>query len=421
MASRILKYKKSIVITFVLLAVISAVAQFTVSINYNMTDYLPEESSSTIAMEVMEDEFEGNMQNARVMIEDVSIQEALVFKENLSAINGVTDVNWLDDAIDAKMPIEMADEDTVESYYKDDAALFTFAIQEEEEVRITDEIYALIGEDNAMDGEAVDTAVSQKMTGSETMTAALILIPIIIIILVLSTSSWMEPVFFLTAIGISVLINLGTNVFIGEISFITQSVAPILQLAVSLDYAIFLLHSFSDYRKKVNDPKEAMRLAMKRSFPAIIASASTTFFGFIALSFMNFGIGSDLGLNLVKGIALSFISVMVFLPALTVTFYKWIDRTKHRPFLPKFNKVGQNIIKLRVPVLLIVLLLIVPAFVAQSKTTFTYGFGDQPENTRSGQDIVTIDEKFGKNSQLVALVPKGDVAREEALLDEIES
>src|SRR5699024_6692386 len=96
------------------------------------------------------------------------------------------------------------------------------------------------------------------------------------------------------------------------------------------------------------------------------------------------------------------------------------DKTKHRPFLPKFNKVGQNIIKLRVPVLLIVLLLIVPAFLAQSKTEFTYGFGNQPENTRSGKDIVTIDEQFGKNSQLVALVPKGDVAREEALVDDIE-
>ncbi len=107
--------------------------------------------------------------------------------------------------------------------------------------------------------------------------------------------------FFLTAIGVSVLINLGTNIFIGEISFITQSVAPILQLAVSLDYAIFLLHSFSDYRQKITDPKEAMQLAMKRSFPAIVASASTTFFGFIALSFMKFEIGSDFRTQSCKG------------------------------------------------------------------------------------------------------------------------
>jgi len=421
MASRILKYKKSIVITFVLLAVISAVAQFTVSINYNMTDYLPEESSSTIAMEVMEDEFEGNMQNARVMIEDVSIQEALVFKENLSAINGVTDVNWLDDAIDAKMPIEMADEDTVESYYKDDAALFTFAIQEEEEVRITDEIYALIGEDNAMDGEAVDTAVSQKMTGSETMTAALILIPIIIIILVLSTSSWMEPVFFLTAIGISVLINLGTNVFIGEISFITQSVAPILQLAVSLDYAIFLLHSFSDYRKKVEDPEQAMQLAIKRSFPAISTSAITTFFGFIALTFMNFEIGADLGLNLVKGIALSFISVVVFLPALTVLLYKWIDKTQHKTLIPSTWNVGKFLVKIRVPMIIIVLLLIVPAFLGQSQTNFLFGMGEHPENTRAGTDAVQIEETFGEFTPMILLVPEGDIAREEQLIQDLRS
>src|SRR5699024_7240040 len=189
----------------------------------------------------------------------------------------------------------------------------------------------------------------------------------------------------------------------------------------SLDYAIFLLHSFADYREETPDVKEAMRLAMKRSFPAIIASASTTFFGFMALSFMKFEIGSDLGINLVKGIALSFISVMVFLPALTITFYKWIDKTKHRPFLPRFNKVGQNIIKLRIPVLLLVLLLLVRALLAQSKTDFTYGFGEQPDSTRPGQDISIIEEAFGKSSQLVVLVPRGDVARERELVHDIEN
>src|SRR5690606_17885956 len=161
-----------------------------------------------------------------------------------------------------------------------------FSVASGEEVKATDAIYELIGEDGAISGEALNTATQQKMAVTETMYAAALLVPIIVLILILSTTSWIEPVFFLTAIGVSVLINLGTNIFLGEVSFVTQSVAPILQLAVSLDYAIFLLHSFSDYRQKVEDPKEAMRLAMKRSFPAIIASASTTFFGFIALSFM---------------------------------------------------------------------------------------------------------------------------------------
>src|SRR5699024_4144850 len=169
-------------------------------------------------------------------------------------------------------------------------------------------------------------------------------------------------------IGVSVLINMGTNIFLGEISFVTEAVAPILQLAVSLDYAIFLLHSFSDFRETEETPEQAMKLAMKRSFPAIAASASTTIFGFTALMFMDFGLGADLGLNLLKGILFRFISVMVFLPALTLLLYKWMDKTKHRPFLPSKYKIGKYILKLRIPVLLIVVIQIVPAFLAQSET-----------------------------------------------------
>src|SRR5699024_4372902 len=133
-----------------------------------------------------------------------------------------------------------------------------FEVEEGKEVAATDTIYEVIGEDDALSGDALDVAISQKTTGSESMNAALILVPIIILILLLSTSSWIEPVFFLIAIGVSILINLGTNIFIGEISFISQSVAPILQLAVSLDYAIFLLHRFDDFRKETDNPEEAM-------------------------------------------------------------------------------------------------------------------------------------------------------------------
>ncbi|GAB3056326.1 efflux RND transporter permease subunit [Virgibacillus ainsalahensis] len=420
MTNKILKHKKAVVITFMILAVISTIAQFAVSINYNMVDYLPEDAPSIEAMDVMEEEFDGNVANTRVMMHDLTIQEALSFKEELAAVDGVSEVMWLDDVIDIKTPVEMADSDTVESYYKDGDALYSFHIEEGREVETTDAVYELIGEGNAMSGEALDTATSQKMTGKESMYAAALLVPIIIIILVLSTRSWAEPVFFLTAIGISVLINLGTNIFIGEISFVTQSVAPILQLAVSLDYAIFLLHSFSDYRKQTADPEEAMRLAMKRSFPAIVASASTTFFGFIALTFMNFEIGADLGLNLVKGILLSFISVMVFLPAMTLLFYKWLDKTEHRAFIPELPRIGNFVVKLRIPVLIIVFLLIVPAFLGQSQTNFLYGMGEQPESSRAGSDIIEIEEAFGKYTPMVLLVPKGDLAAEEELVHDLE-
>ncbi|MBP1947459.1 putative RND superfamily exporter protein [Virgibacillus litoralis] len=407
-------------ITFIIIALISTIAQFAVSVNYNMVDYLPDDAPSIVAMDLMEKEFDEPIANARVMVRDVSITEASAYKDKLAAIDGVTSVTWLDDVMDIKTPIEMANQDTVESYYQDESALFSINIREGEEVEATEKIYNLIGEENAISGEAVDTATSQKMAGKESLNAALLLVPIIIIILVLSTSSWMEPLFFLTAIGVSVIINLGTNIFIGEISYVTQSVAPILQLAVSLDYAIFLLHSFSDYRKQVSDPKEAMQLAIKRSFPAIAASASTTFFGFMALTFMDFGIGADLGLNLVKGIVLSFISVIVFLPALTLMFYKWIDRTQHRPLVPSIKNIGKHVMKFRIPSLLLVLLLIVPAFLAQSGTSFIYGTGEQPETTRAGADAAAIQEEFGENTPMALLVPNGDMAKEEELVQQLE-
>ncbi|MCG1023502.1 RND family transporter [Sutcliffiella horikoshii] len=420
-ASRIIKHKKAVLIVFALVTIISTVAQFFVSVNYNMVDYLPEDAQSTKAMEIMEKEFTGSVPDTRVMVTDVSIQEAVSYKERLEAIDGVAEVIWLDDVVDLKTPLEMANTEMVETYYKNENALFSISVRSGDEVAITDAIYEVIGDNGAIAGEAINTATSQKMAGNESMYAAMLLVPIIIFILIISTTSWVEPIFFLTAIGVSVLINLGTNIFIGEVSFVTQSVAPILQLAVSLDYAVFLLHSFAEYRQKTNNPEEAMELAMKKSFPAITASAATTFFGFIALTFMEFEIGSDLGLNLVKGIVLSFISVMVFLPALTLFFYKWMDKTQHKSFIPSFEGIGNFVVKLRVPSLLIVLALLVPAFLAQTNTSFTYGFGELPDHTRAGSDYKRINESFGEVTPIVLLVPKGEVAKEEELVAEIEA
>lgn len=385
-----------------------------------MVDYLPKSAPSTVAMDVMEEEFKEDVANTRVMIKDVSLQEALIYKEEIKNINGVSGMLWLDDVIDIRVPLEVEDKDLVQTYYQDGHALFSFSVEEGKEVETTDAIYEVIGEENALAGEALETAISQKATGQETFNAAAILIPIIIIILLLSTRAWIEPVFFLFAIGVSILINLGTNIFIGEISFISQAVAPILQLAVSLDYAIFLMHSFNDYRKKVEDPGEAMQLAIRRSFSAITASASTTFFGFMALTFMDFEIGADLGLNLVKGILLSFLSVMIFLPALTLKFYRFIDKTKHKEWLPSKYNIGKHLIRLRIPMLVVILLLLAPAFLAQGKTTFLYGMGELPENTRAGQDALHIEEAFGKFTPVVLLVEKGDLAKEEKLVEELD-
>ena len=252
------------------------------------------------------------------------------------------------------------------------------------------------------------------------LNALAIVLPLIILILTLSTSSWVEPLIFLATIGIAILINMGTNFFLGEISFITNSVSPILQLAVSLDYAIFLLHSFGDNRKKYADLEEAMRRSIKASLSTIAASAATTLFGFLALVFMNFQIGADLGLNLAKGIILSFITVMVFLPALTLCTYKLIDKTKHRALMPGFQNINRFLSRFAVPVMIMVIIVVVPSFLGQGRAAFIYGNGSVDINSQNGRDSIAIKEEFGQSTVMALLVPRGDIVKEQELCRDIE-
>jgi len=418
-ADFIVNRKKMMVAIFIALAAISIILQMFVGVNYNMVDYLPADAQSTKAIGIMEDEFGGTMPNASVMVKDVSVQQALDYKKGLGAIDGVKEVLWLDDVVDIKQPLEMDDTDTVDGFYKDGNALFTVTIEKGKELETSEAIREYIGTDNALAGEAPDLADMQKSTGSEVANAFAILLPVIIVILILSTSSWIEPLFFFAAIGISILLNMGTNFFLGEISFMTSSVSPILQLAVSLDYAIFLMHSFADNRRKYSDVNEAMRHAVKASITTVAASAATTLFGFLALMFMDFGIGMDLGLNLAKGIGFSFLSSMIFLPALTLLTYKRIDKTMHRPLMPGFKKVNRVLSKLSIPVLILVFLIVVPSFLGQSQTSFLYGSGNISPNHLNVVGKEEIEDVFGKSTVMALLVPGGDVAKEKKLSDEI--
>lgn len=410
---RIVLKKRSIVIAvFITFAVLCLILQTGVNINYRLSDYLPKGSVSTIALNEMQREFPGGMQNARVMIKNVSITEAIRYKEQLSEIDGVTSVTWLDDFADIRIPLELMDKEIVQSYYKDGSALFLVAIENAQEVRVIGEIRKITGDSGAISGQAVTIATSQEMAAGEATKAIIFLIPIIIVILLLATTSWIEPVLFLAAIGISVLMNMGTNFFLKDVSFITNSIGPILQMAVSLDYAIFLLSSFSKARGQTDNDSEAMAIAMKRSFPAIIASAMTTVFGFLALVFMRFSIGSNLGIVLAKGIILSFVSVMIFLPALTLTCSKLLDKTRHRSVMLKWQKPAKLLMKLRIPALILVLILIVPSFLAQNRNSFAYGIGVLDPETRAGMDEAAINEVFGKSASIILLVPKGDTGTE---------
>ncbi|MCR3922816.1 MAG: MMPL family transporter [Firmicutes bacterium] len=414
----VIKHKRSVFIGFVIIAVLSAIFTPLVSVNYDMVDYLPKDAQSTSAIRIMEDEFGGEMPNVRVMLTDVSIQEVLAYKEQIAAIDGVTSISWLDDIVGLDTlkttPLEYLDPAIVKNYYLDNNALVSLSIEGGQETSAVNAIYDLIGEDNAATGEAINSAETQAMSVSEVINAMAILLPIIILILVISTTSWVEPILFLITIGVAVIINVGTNIIFGEISFITQTVSPVLQLAVSLDYAIFLLHSFNNYRLS-HEPQEAMKIAMKEAMPTVAACAATTMIGFGALIFMRFGIGADLGINLLKGIVLSFISVIVFLPVITLMCYKVIDKTKHRKLMPDFKKAGNVLMKVRVPFLLLAILVVIPSFLAQSNTEFMYGTGSITDTSRAGKDSLIVEEQFGKENVLVLLVPRENVGTEAEL------
>lgn len=418
-SDKVLKKKKLVVIVFILAAIIGTICIPFVSINYNMVDYLPDDALSTRALSNMEAEFVQTVPNAKAMINNVSVNEALEYKQKIAEVDGVELVMWLDDVCDVKTPLQVLDANLVSGYYKDNTALIQIAIEGGKEVETVHAILDIIGDDNSLSGDAVDSAQSQEMSSSESIKSIVCLVPVLIIILILSTTHWLEPVLYLAAIGISVLINMGTNLLFDDVSYITFSISPILQMAVSLDYAIFLLHRFQHYRDKEENDETAMKKAIRVAFKSIIASASTTAFGFLALTFMNFKIGFDLGLNLVKGIVISFICVVVFMPCLTLCCVKLLDKTKHKSFIPKFKRIGKIVRKVNIPTLVLVFLLIVPCFVAQNSNDFIYGTSGWAPDSRSAVDTQKISDKFGETTNLVLLVPKGDVAKEAELCNKL--
>lgn len=414
-------HSKVIVIwTFVLMALCGVLA-FLVPINYDLASYLPESSESTVALDVMEEEFSADVPNARVMVPGVQVEEALSLKDRIAHAPGVDGVMWLDDVADLSVPVAALDRSVVDAYYKDGNALFSVTIASGEETDAVAALYDIVGEGGYAEGEAVTTAETKNMAFGEVMNAFGILVPLILLLLILSSTSWIEPLFFLLAIGVSIVFNMGTNVFLGEVSYIAFTIAPILQLAVSLDYAIFLLHAFHRTREVESDPREAMRMAMKESFSSIAASAATTTFGFAALGFMQFRIGADLGITLVKGIIFSFLCVMVFLPAFTIVAHKLIDKTQHRRFMPAFSSIGRVLKPLRIPVFLLVLLLIVPCTMAQGHTAFTYGMGSSEDSpTRTVRDANAIESVYGKETPLMILVPNASIGTEAEFVSALE-
>ncbi len=419
-AEKIVNLRIPILISTMVLLIVMIICAFNVKINYNMMDYLPEQANSTKAIKLMEENFDEAMANCNVMVSDVSITEALDIKDKLSDIDAVTDVKWLDDVADISKPLTMQDEETVEMYYNNKDALFSVAIEEGKERDGVNAIKEMLGDDACLTGNAVSQATSQNLAVSQATKSIMLIGPLIIIVLLLSTTSYLEPLLYLNTIGIAVGINWGLQIFNGEMSYVTMAVSPILQMAVSLDYAVFLCGSFEEKRKQYDSVTVAMKEAIKESFKAITASAATTLFGFVALIFMDFKVGADMGISLVRGVILSFLAVILLMPSLLLICYKISDRLKHKRILPDFRRSGNVLLKTRIPVLIVIAALSLPAYLGQLNNSFIYGSGEPDPKSELAVDANRIAESFVDHTVVALLVPNNDSTAETLLSKELE-
>ena len=364
-----LRHRKVVVGVFALLALACALCIPQVKVNYSMVDYLPEDAESVIALNDMENAFDSATPNARAYVEGIDLTTADALSASLGEIEGVSDVMWLGTAVDTRTPTALQDESLVSKWKTDNGYLFQMAVQSGKQKAAVDEVRAACEATGAsqvsLSGEAVSTASAQKSTATEVSLILVVGVVIIALILLLTSHSWFEPVIFLTVIGVAIVLNMGTNIFRGEISFVSQICGAILQLAVSMDYAIVLLHTFRRCQREYPDPEEAMAHAMKRGFSVVLSSAAVTFFGFLSLTVMRFGIGVDMGIVLAKGIVFSFFTVMFLMPCLILMSLRPLEATKHRFLIPPFDRFARVCQRLMVPMAVIVVLVAVPAYLGR--------------------------------------------------------
>lgn len=420
----IVKRRNQIGFMFLVLIVISVLLIPMVRINYDLSEYVPDTEKAKQGLNIVKEEF-GMQSFARVMLNDVTLVQAKEIKDEIANIDGVDMVVWLDDSVDINRPLDFISEDLLNDYYKDGSAILEIMFEEDEYSSKTNkavgEIQKIVPENSNVIGSAVDTKSSQDTLANQITKIMVILVPVVIIILMLTTNSYLSSLLFMAVIGTSILLNMGTNIMFKHVSFVTYSIVAALQLAVSMDYSVFLLHEFEAEDK--TNIIEAMVKALATSIISISSSALTTVAGFVALAFMDFTIGKDMGLVFAKGIVFSLLSVILFMPCLILKFYPMIERSTHKSFLPNFDKFSKLMSRISYLLIATVLIIAIPSYVAQKQNEFLYGsasFGGG-EGTKVYEDEKAIVKKFGRSNPVIILVPNGDYISEKAMGEEIEN
>lgn len=367
----VVKWRVPIVIIAILLMIPATIGMINTRINYDMLDYLPDTMDTVIGQnELMEDFGKGAF--SMLVIEDMPEKDVAALKEKIEQVEHVDSVIWYDSILDLSVPMHLLPDKIYNEFNTGDATMMAVFFDSATSADVTmdaiREIRAIAGKQVFVSGMSALVTDLKDLCEQEEPIYVAIAVVLACVAMMLLLDGWLVPFVFLASIGIAILINLGTNGFLGQISYITKALSAVLQLAVTMDYSIFLWHSYNEQRELLSDPKEAMVNAIHQTLTSVVGSSLTTVAGFIALCFMTFTLGKDLGIVMAKGVVLGVISCVTVLPSMILIFDKPLQKTKHKCIIPDMHPLARKLTKVFPIFLIIFVLLISPAYYGYDKT-----------------------------------------------------
>ena len=406
----IVKLRYVILIAAVALLIPSAIGYFNTRVNYDILTYLPKDIETMKGQDILLDQF-GTGSFVLYVAEGMEEKDVAKLKSKIENVDHVADVIWYDSVMDLSVPMEMLPTDVYDAFNSDTATMmfviFDSGTSEDCTMQAIEDIRKISDKQCFMSGMSAIVTDTKNLAMKETPIYVGIAVLLAVIVLSLTMDSYLIPLFFLSSIGMAIVYNMGTNVFQGEISFITQSLSAVLQLGVTLDYSIFLWHSYQEELEKTSDKNEAMANAITATFQSVIGSSITTIAGFVALCFMSFTLGLDLGVVMAKGVIFGVIGCVTILPSMILIFDGLIEKTKHKPLMPEFDRIPKFIAKHYLAFFAIFLALIMPALYGNNHTKVYYDLAQTlPDSLESVQGANKVDENFDMNSAYMLLVDK---------------
>ena len=413
----IAKHKYLIILISILLMIPSVIGMAKTRVNYDILSYLPDTLETIKGQDIMVDEY-GMGAFSMVVVENMELKDVQKLEDAYSEIYHVKDVLWYDDVADLTLPVEMIPKNLREAFFKGDATmmlvLFDNTTSSDEAMEALTEMRKISNDQCFLSGMTGIVTDIKNLALSEMPAYVVIAAILCFIVLQLFTDSFLVPLFFLLSIGISILYNMGTNVFLGEISYITQALVAVLQLGVTMDYSIFLLSSYEENKERFPDDRErAMGHAIANTFKSIVGSSVTTIAGFAALCFMTFALGRDLGIVSAKGVVIGVICCVTVLPAMILIFDKPIEKTKHKPLIKSMDRLSGFITKHYKIWLVIFLVLLAPAIYGNSNTKIYYNIAKSlPSTLESNVANEKLEEDFDMSVLHMVMMDKNMDAKD---------